>query len=352
METLTSREGLLGAALLAAGIAVLAWIATRWVTAALTRAAVLDRPNPRSSHGAPTPRGGGIAVLAVALPFMAGIYGLHDPANIEAFAVVVAAAALGALSWLDDLRGLPAALRLAAHAVAAAAVLALMPGTLLVFQGALPVALDRAAAALVWVWFVNLYNFMDGIDGIAGVETASIGAGLFAVALAVGGTVGPAAVALALAALVVAAAAIGFLALNWHPARVFLGDVGSIPLGFVLGWFLLTVAAWGYWAAALILPGYYLADATITVARRACRGEPVWRAHAEHFYQRAVRRGLGHGRVARFVLAGNIALAVLAFLSTQVLTATGDALCLGGAALVVTVMLAWLARGGGAGAGA
>ena len=235
-------------------------------------------------------------------------------------------------------------LRFAAHVCAAAAALALMPRDLFVFQGVLPLVLDRIAAAIVWVWFINLYNFMDGIDGLAGAETVSICAGLFAIVAVLGGDTGSAGAALAETALVTGAATVGFLALNWHPARVFMGDVGAIALGYLLGWFLVTIAAWGYWVAAMVLPGYYLADATITIVRRALAGEAVWRPHAKHFYQRAVQRGLSHARVTRFVLAGNLFLVVLAVLSTQVMTWTGDVLCLAGAAAIVAVMLTWLAK--------
>ena len=163
------------------------------------------------------------------------------------------------------------------------------------FQGWLPPALDMAAAALLWVWFVNLYNFMDGIDGLAGSETAAIGIGL--ALFAVVGTGGDPALAAPAAA--IAAAAIGFLVWNWAPARIFLGDVGSVPLGYLLGFLLLATAARGYWKFALILPLYFLADATITLLRRLARGERVWLPHREHFYQQAVQRGLGHAAVVR-----------------------------------------------------
>ncbi len=112
------------------------------------------------------------------------------------------------------------------------------------------------------------------------------------------------------------AGALGFLWWNWHPARIFLGDVGSVPLGFLIGWLLLVLAKNGHWQAALILPLYYLADATITLIRRALRGEKVWQAHREHFYQQAVRRGLSHADVVRHVLALNLVLVLLAVAAT------------------------------------
>jgi UDP-N-acetylmuramyl pentapeptide phosphotransferase/UDP-N-acetylglucosamine-1-phosphate transferase len=115
-------------------------------------------------------------------------------------------------------------------------------------------------------------------------------------------------------ALAAAAAAIGFLRFNWHPATVFLGDAGSVPLGYTMGWLLLVLARQGLWAPALILPLYYLADATVTLARRATRGEVPWHAHRDHFYQRALR-GNDHAAVAGSVLLGDIGLIALALLA-------------------------------------
>jgi UDP-N-acetylmuramyl pentapeptide phosphotransferase/UDP-N-acetylglucosamine-1-phosphate transferase len=327
-----------------AGVVAASWLTTRWVTRALARRSILDEPNRRSSHSAPTPRGGGIALLAVALPLLALIFYMHHPADVMAWVVLGGAVMLAAISWADDLRGLSVLLRLGVHGAAVAAALAVMPANLFVFQGAVPLLLDRFMAAVLWIWFINLFNFMDGIDGIAGIETISIGGGLATTLVVADALAAAAPAAAALTALTLAAVALGFLVLNWHPAKVFLGDVGSIPLGYLLGWLLLTLAAWGYWVAALILPAYYLADATITIGRRALTGQRVWEAHAGHFYQRAVQRGFTHGRVARLVLGGNLFLVVVALASSQVLTPVGDALCLMGAAAIVAVMLAWMAR--------
>ncbi len=313
--------------------------ATGAVLRVLQRRAILDHPNLRSSHDTPTPRGGGIAILAVVLPVWAVIAVLSGapqlgPMGLDSVVLFGAAITLGAISWADDLHGVAPWLRLGVHFVAAAAVLMAFGRDHLVFQGLLPLALDRIAAGLIWVWFINLFNFMDGIDGIAGVETITIGFGLFALApLAIGGEG-------SLFGLTIAAAALGFLKWNWHPARIFLGDVGSVPLGFLLGWLLLDMAAAGHWAAAIILPLYYLADATITILRRLARGESIWRAHAEHFYQAAVQRGLGHGAVAGIILAANAALIACAVIAEAGARIWG----LAGAAVTVAVLLAVLAR--------
>ena len=288
--------------------AAAAFLATLAVTVAATRAVlawlrhrrILDHPNERSSHQRPTPRVGGLAVTPVILLAWGGLaaagYGL--PGQLP---VMAAAAGLLALSWRDDRGHLPAALRLALHVAAAALGLAALDGDRLVFQGLLPLPLDRLAALLAWVWFINLYNFMDGIDGITGVETAAIGIGLALLP----GLGGP-------QAAVVAAAGLGFLVWNWHPARIFLGDSGSVPLGYLLGWLLLSAAAGGHWAAALILPAYYLADASWTLVARALDGEPIWQAHRRHFYQRAVQGGASHARVATLILLADLLLMALA----------------------------------------
>src|SRR6185437_9523215 len=271
----------------------------------LARRAILDHPIQRSSHSVPVPRGGGLAVVPVVVAAWL-LLALFAAAPAPAAGIAGLALALALLSWRDDVSGLPAALRLAAHAAAVAAGFALLPAGR-VFQGLLPPLLDSAATALLWLWFINLFNFMDGIDGITGVETVTLGLGIAATALLAGLPGGSAALALCLAA-----GALAFLRWNWHPARLFLGDSGSVPLGFLLGWLLLALAALGLWAPALILPLYYLADASLTLAFRLARGERIWQAHRQHFYQRALGAERNHAEVARLVLAGDAALFLFA----------------------------------------
>jgi UDP-N-acetylmuramyl pentapeptide phosphotransferase/UDP-N-acetylglucosamine-1-phosphate transferase len=298
---------------------------------------IFDRPNPRSSHASPTPRGAGLAITPVAAAAVAGLGWYAAGAPAFAPAVAGLALALGAVSWIDDRRGLPAGLRLTAHAIAIAAALYLMRDVGPYFGGWLPPWLDLCAAGVLWLWFVNLYNFMDGIDGITGTETAVVGIGITAVAVAAG--LGGALPAIGFA---LAAAASGFLWWNFPPAKVFLGDVGSVPLGFLVGWALLLLAAQGQMAAAMILPLYYLADATWTLGRRILKRERFWEAHRQHFYQRAARGRWGHGRVVLAVLAADGALVVLA-----VVAAKGWAIpALVAAAAVVATLLRALGRAG------
>lgn len=334
----------MGKSWVAALLPLVAWGSTLWLTgvvqAWLRRRAILDHPVARSSHTVPVPRGAGLALVPVLLACWSALValGAAPPATTVPIA---AAAGLAFLSWRDDRRHLPAALRLAGHIIAAAAGIAAL-GDAPVFQGLLPPLLDRIAALLLWVWFINLYNFMDGIDGITAVETACLGLG-GAAALAAAGMAARGEAVLALCA---AAAALGFLRWNWHPARIFLGDVGSVPLGFVMGWLLLRMAANGLWAPALVLPLYYLADATLTLIGRLGRGERIWEAHRRHFYQRALAGGSDHRPVVRIILAGDVLLMVLAVLAAW---RPWPALALAAASTAGTLLaLAYRARRGAA----
>ncbi|WP_119460598.1 MraY family glycosyltransferase [Rhodospirillaceae bacterium SYSU D60014] len=300
----------------------------------LRRHAILDHPNHRSNHAVPTPRGGGLAVIGILLPAWT-IIALGTDASPALAAVLVGALLLAAVSWIDDLRRLGPAVRFAAQLVAVILGLAMMGGAEPVFQGYLPLWLDHLAAALLWLWFVNLFNFMDGIDGMAGTEAACIGGGVALIALI---TSWPGAAAPL--GLTLAAAAIGFLLWNWPPAKLFLGDVGSVPLGYLLGWLLLEVSASGAWAVALILPAYYLTDATWTLLRRLSRGERIFEPHAQHFYQQAVRNGLGHAQVMRAVLIANLVLILLALGAARGEPVAGVL----GAAATVALLLRYLSR--------
>ena len=310
---------------------------TRAVLAWLHHRQILDHPNERSSHSLPIPRGGGLAVVPVVAAMLIltvlvgpdgvgpGDSGILAPGILAAGALV-----LMAVSWLDDRHGLAPLPRLLLQAAIIAAALVGLPTQALVFHGLLPPWGDRLLAGLGWLWFVNLYNFMDGIDGITGVETAAIG---FGIALVSDQPI-PQAVG-------IGAAGIGFLVWNWHPARIFLGDSGSIPLGFVLGGLLLHLATGGHLAAALILPAYYLADATLTLLWRLKDGETVWQAHRRHFYQRAVQGGKSHSQVALAILAGNLALIGCAWIAGRGLEVPGILLAAGVVAGVLALLSRW-----------
>ena len=245
-----------------------------------------DEPNERSLHGAPTPRGGGLGVLAGAIP-VAAVFA--DPAIAT---ILACATLLAVVSLRDDWKSLPIEVRLPAHAAAAAVAVLVVasPGSGHPGVG----AVEATLAVLALVWMTNLFNFMDGSDGLAG-GMAAIGFATFAIAAFTAGEM-----PLALACAALAAANVGFLAHNFPPARVFLGDAGSVPLGFLagaLGLLGMLAGAWPPWFPVLVFSAF-IADASATLAKRIARGERFWRAHRSHYYQRMVLAGWTRRRLA------------------------------------------------------
>ena len=300
----------------------------------------LARPNARSSHVQPTPQGGGIAVVVAALASLwlgAALAGLAGESQLAG--LTLAAAILALIGAVDDIRGLGPVSRLLVQAVAVGVVIATLPSDFRIVP-LLPRALEWVLLLVGGVWFVNLVNFMDGIDWMTVAETVPIAAGA-----ALLGLIGAVPLSAVLVALALLGATIGFAPFNRPVARLFLGDVGSLPIGLMLGWILMMLASRGHLAAALLLPLYYLADATITLARRLARREAVWQAHRTHFYQRATDGGFAVKEIVVRIFVLNIALATLALVSAiepdlRVDLAT---LALGGA--LVAWLLGTFARG-------
>ncbi len=313
--------------------------------------AILDQPNDRSSHKVATPVGGGIAVIGVIAMEWMLVWVLDGAGNGFTYPIallVILAVILAAVSWIDDVRGLSVVLRLLVQAFAVLIGIAALSAHGRIFQGLLPYGLDVVLTTFIWLWFINLTNFMDGIDGITGVETGSISIGVLLIApfaIASGAAIGiflqP---SFGLFGLVVGAAGIGFLIWNWAPARIFMGDVGAVPLGFLLGWMLLELAGSGLWIAALILPLYYLADSTLTLARRLLRRETITEAHRSHFYQQAAIRLGSHSVVVVAILALNIALVALAFVASAQPQMAIPALLV--AAALTAILIWYFGRGG------
>lgn len=252
-----------------------------WLIRSRFSSFALDHPNSRSLHDMPRPRTGGLGVHAGILLAL-GIIAPDLP--------VVLALALGLLyvvSLLDDLRGVAARWRFAVHLIAAGSISA---SVLYVGHGIAVVLIVAVAIA----WMANLYNFMDGSDGLAG-GMAVFGFSFYGFAAWFSGST-----ELALVNFSIATAALAFLIFNFPPARVFMGDVGSVPLGYLAGALGLIGWArqdWGWWFPVLVFSPF-IVDATVTLARRALRGERVWEAHREHYYQHMVQLGLGHRRTA------------------------------------------------------
>jgi UDP-N-acetylmuramyl pentapeptide phosphotransferase/UDP-N-acetylglucosamine-1-phosphate transferase len=271
------------------------------------------QPNARSSHHKPTPQGGGVAVLVATLMVAWGAVAfsptLLQNQSEQFVAVTAAAALLGMVGAMDDIRSLPPAARLATQCIAVGGVIMALPGELQIIPHA-PWALERAGLFLAGVWFVNLVNFMDGIDWMTVAEAVPMTGAILVLGLA--GVVAPLPAIVATALL---GAIIGFAPFNKPVAQIFLGDVGSLPIGLLLGWLLLQLAGTGHLAAALILPLYYVADTTITLARRIVRGEAFWQAHRTHFYQRATDHGFAVHMIVTRVFVVNLALAALALVT-------------------------------------
>ena len=256
-----------------------AWVAIAWLRGSRAATVLSDVPNERSLHATVMPRVGGLGLLAGALPVAAWL------GDAPVVVLVVCATVLAAISAADDRRSLPIAVRMPAHVAAAAvAILAIAsPDAARAGIGIVESALALAAI----VWMANLYNFMDGSDGLAGGMTL-IGFGALALAAALAREW-----PLALACAAIASASAGFLAHNFPPARVFMGDAGSVPLGFLAGALGLHGALAGAWTIALpiIVFSPFIADATVTLVRRVVRGERFWKAHRSHHYQRLVLSG-------------------------------------------------------------
>jgi UDP-N-acetylmuramyl pentapeptide phosphotransferase/UDP-N-acetylglucosamine-1-phosphate transferase len=265
----------------------------------------LARPNARSSHIAPTPQGAGTAVIAATILISSGFL-LSFPGAFAATAPLLAATLfIAAIGAIDDITPLPVTPRLLAQTAAVAVALWALPDTLRIAPF-LPFWAERAVLLLGTLWFVNLVNFMDGLDWMTVAETVPITAALVALGLS-GAISWPSTIVIA----GLAGACLGFAPYNKPVARVFLGDVGSLPMGLLLAWCLIELAAHS-WAAALLLPLYYLMDATLTLLRRLLNREAVWQAHRSHFYQRATTNGFTVMQVVGRVFVLNLALAALA----------------------------------------
>ena len=262
-------------------------------------AELLDHPNARSSHEVPTPRGGGLAVVLTIMGGCAAGYVAGAVAQGWLATVILGGGLVAGIGFVDDHRDVPARWRLLVHLAACGiATFALGPVATLPLPGG---SVDLGVAGiglslLAGVSLVNLYNFMDGIDGLAGAELVCVCGGL----AVLGGPV------LLLPSLLGVAAGLGFLVWNWPPARIFMGDVGSGFLGFLLGALLLAGLAVGETGVygPLVLLGVFVVDATVTLFTRAFTGQRVGEPHRSHAYQILARR-FGHRAVTLAVCAVN-----------------------------------------------
>jgi Fuc2NAc and GlcNAc transferase len=309
------------------------------------RYGVIDVPNERSSHTTPTPRGGGISIVVAATVALAVLSGFGLISHELLIAVAVGGIAVAGIGFVDDRRPLPARVRLAVHLVAAVWAMAWLGGLPPVLIGGQLVSFGWSGyvlGVLGIVWVLNLFNFMDGIDGLAAAEAIFIAWGGAALILVTGMSPGVCA-----AAIVFGAACCGFVLWNWPPAKIFMGDVGSGYLGYVIA--VLGVAAAHASAVGalvwLILGAVFFVDATVTLIRRLARGDRVQAAHRSHAYQWLARRWKSHRRVTLSVVLINLlwVLPIAGFATVHPPTAIW-AVCLALAPLICVALAAGAGR--------
>jgi UDP-N-acetylmuramyl pentapeptide phosphotransferase/UDP-N-acetylglucosamine-1-phosphate transferase len=302
---------------------------------------ILDHPNERSLHGRPIPRGGGLAIL-LAISICGMALGFFRPVSGQ-MGIGLAVLIVAAVSFLDDRRSVTPTSRLVAHAVASMAIVYSgfylqrleIPGAFWDWPHAAGITLS----ILFIVWMINLYNFMDGMDGFAG-GMAVFGFGTFAV---MGWMAGHD--AFFIICLIIAAASAGFLVFNFPPARIFMGDVGSSTLGLLAA----TLSLWGardgifpFWIAALVFSPF-IVDATVTLLHRLMRREKLWHAHKTHYYQKLVQAGWGHRKTVLLEYAIMLGCAMTALWGIHAPDEMQAAL-LAGWALFYFVFFVWVSR--------
>jgi UDP-N-acetylmuramyl pentapeptide phosphotransferase/UDP-N-acetylglucosamine-1-phosphate transferase len=297
--------------ILAVAAASLVSAGITWMIQPLLLQHALAKPNARSSHRIPTPQGAGVAVIAATL-LVADIIIAYADSALANFPIAIPAATLfiAIVGFADDVKSIPVLPRLILQALAVGAILVAAPADARVVP-ACPLWIERCLLLLAGLWFVNLVNFMDGLDWMTVAEVVPITGTLIVL-----GVLGELPVSATMVAAALCGAMLGFAPFNRPVAKIFLGDVGSLPIGLLLGWCLLQLVYRQQFSAALLLPLYYLADATVTLLRRLVRGEPFWAAHRSHFYQRATDNGFTVLGVVGEVFALNVGLAVLAIAST------------------------------------
>jgi UDP-N-acetylmuramyl pentapeptide phosphotransferase/UDP-N-acetylglucosamine-1-phosphate transferase len=322
-------------------LSIFAAVAAAMLTASVTWAILpwllrhaLARPNARSSHRIPTPQGAGIAVIGATLAVAGAIAALANPAQLNIPAATFAATLFIAIvGFADDVKSIPVLPRLMLQAVAVGAIIFTAASDVRIAPSC-PLWIERGLLLVAGLWFVNLVNFMDGLDWMTVAEVVPITGAMILL-----GSLGEFPVSATIVAAALCGAILGFAPFNRPVAKIFLGDVGSLPIGLLLGWCLLQLAYKQQLAAALLLPLYYLSDVTVTLLRRLVRGEPFWAAHRSHFYQRATDNGFTVLRVVSEVFALNVGLGALAIASTKTQSAVIDILLviIGGIAVALTL---------------
>lgn len=270
---------------------------------------IIDIPNERSSHEIPTPRGGGMAIIVSFLLASLALLYFHPIENLPGLFFWTGLVLVAITSLLDDRLNLPVYIRFGLH-LAAAVMVSLETGGFEKFPLPQPYAFDLGVfnhpLTVFWILAVlNIYNFLDGIDGYAAVQglVACIGLALL----------NPMGTGFELSILLAAAIA-GFLVFNWHPAKIFMGDIGSASLGFIfatLPFYLTEVPVnVGIFSMGIFL-WFFLADGAFTILRRVLKGEKIWEAHRSHIYQRLVIKGFSHAKVTSYIMLASFSVTII-----------------------------------------
>jgi UDP-N-acetylmuramyl pentapeptide phosphotransferase/UDP-N-acetylglucosamine-1-phosphate transferase len=295
--------------LLAVAFAIV-WALGPWVVHYCRQQGLVAPIGNRSSHTTPTPHGGGVLLPMVVVPLgLIAIYGLDLPHRHFLMVLLLASLGVAFVGWRDDHAHLDPQLRLAIHLPAVGLALAYLPPLFDILPQAwvVPWWVEKFILLLAWGWFVNLYNFMDGADGLASGNAVFLGC---AIALL--------APSLAPLALLIAAGAAGLQRVNAAPAKIFLGDVGSTWLGFMLGGLLLVAAADNTWQQLwplMTITLVFCTDATSTLLRRMIQGHAPWMPHKTFWFHRALQLGLSHRQLSLWLLGLNLLLLMVALIS-------------------------------------
>jgi UDP-N-acetylmuramyl pentapeptide phosphotransferase/UDP-N-acetylglucosamine-1-phosphate transferase len=300
----------------------------------------LAHPNARSAHSLPTPQGAGLAVMAALLIVCAASLSFGIGASPPSLVPVLAAAAfLTLLGAYDDAHAISVPLRLGAQAFAALIVVTTLPEGFHLLPELLPLAVERALLVIGIMWFVNAINFLDGLDWMTVAQVVPITLGVVILQML---DMVPASIGLL--ALALLGVTLGFAAFNKHPAQIFLGDAGSLPIGLCLAYMLLFVAE-AHFVSGLLLAFYTLADATLTLLRRAAAGDPIFSAHKTHFYQRAVSHGWRVPQVTAWIFLLGLLLMVLAVAAALARSLFLDMALLGAGVAATGLVFRTLTRG-------
>ncbi|XVN42199.1 MAG: UDP-phosphate alpha-N-acetylglucosaminyltransferase [Candidatus Rickettsia vulgarisii] len=299
---------------------LLSFIGTTLLTSLLIKIlpsfGLLDIPNQRRAHNKVTPRGGGLAIVIMVIVTVSIYEYFLATYSIGAIKILAILLAISMISFLDDLIHIPIIIRLIIHVICSAIAITLFLSPALLFHNELPPYLDFILCVIGLTAFLNIYNFLDGIDGITCSESIHLSVTILILCYLKSDIIINANLIIVLNVIIIGAS-MGFLLFNWQSAKIFLGDVGSISLGFLLGFSLLLISASSahLFMASVIASLYYLADGGLTILIRLINKEKIWEPHLKHFFQQAVKNGKTHRQVVSRIIFCNTLLMLLSITS-------------------------------------